>query len=299
MKDAFPRETADETRQALIDRLSRRVRDLRREMGLPRRVVSERSGVSPRYLAQLEAGEGNISIALLERVARALDVRIEALIAERLPSDQDAERIARLYAQAGEDVQRQVRQLLGADNPTRLKSGRICLLGLRGAGKTSLGRELAKELNVPFVETNDLIQEETGIPLAEVLSLYGQDGYRRLEAEALEKLSARGGPMVLAVSGGLVEQDTPFASLLDSFHTVWLRATPEEHVERVRRQGELGPLRDAPDATARIGALMEVRGPLYARAEAQLDTTGKTPVATLKQLVGLIRAHEFLSVESD
>ncbi|WP_254796794.1 helix-turn-helix transcriptional regulator [Sulfitobacter albidus] len=294
MDNSDAKSQTDLTKQALIERLARRVRDVRRQKGLPRRVLSERSGVSPRYLAQLEAGEGNISIALLERVARALDVEIETLIAKHVPAEPQAQRIARLYQRAGADVQAQVQKLLGANAPAGVKAGRICLLGLRGSGKTTLGRMAAEALDIPFVELNRLIEEETGIPLAEVLSLYGQEGYRRLETEALDRVARRTAPMVIAVSGGFVEEEAPFARLLERFHTVWLRTTPSEHVERVRNQSDLRPLRDEPDATARIKMLMQTRAPLYARAEAELDTSNQTPEATLKKLIGLIRARDFM-----
>jgi XRE family aerobic/anaerobic benzoate catabolism transcriptional regulator len=284
---------ADDSRNALISRLARRVREVRKQKGLPRRVVSELSGVSPRYLAQLEAGEGNISIALLERVARALGVPIEALIAQQIVTDPEAQTIATLYQRAPEHVQAKVKTLLHADRTKGVRTGRICLIGLRGAGKTTLGNILANALGVPFIELTTLIEQETGMPLAEVLSLYGADGFRRLEAEALEGVIKRSGPMVLAVSGGLVEQDTPFARLLQRFHAIWLRTTPAEHVERVRVQARLEPIKDQPLAMAQIQTLMDTRGPLYARSEIQFDTSGSTPQGSASDLLALI-AHKRL-----
>ncbi len=216
----------DDSRTALMGRLAQRVRDERNKKGLPRRVVSERSGVSPRYLAQLEAGEGNISIALLERVAGALDVPIEALIAQQqISADSDAQRIAQQFSRASADVRRQIVSLLEDKKQADIKAGRICLLGLRGAGKTTLGRLAAKALGTPFVELDSLIEGETGMPVAEVLSLYGVDGLRRLEAEALERVIKTDGPMILSVPVDLVEQARPFGRLLARFHTVWLQAS--------------------------------------------------------------------------
>ena len=286
----------DDSRNALISRLARRVREVRKQKGLPRRVVSERSGVSPRYLAQLEAGEGNISIALLERVARALEVPIEALIAQQISVDPDAQRMAQHFARASPDVRNQILALLQADKTNGIRTGRICLMGLRGAGKTTLGKLAAEALGIPFVELSSLIEDETGMPLAEVLSLYGNDGYRRLEAEALERALKIEGPLILSVSGGLVEQDAPFARLLARFHTVWLQTSPAEHVERVRAQGDLQPIKDAPLAMAQIKTLMETRAPRYARGHAKLDTSGRMLQRSVRELVALIKENGFIDI---
>ena len=292
-KDGLPL-TTDATRLALISRLARRVREVRKQKGLPRRVVSELSGVSPRYLAQLEAGEGNISVALLERVARALDVPIEALIAQQITADPEAQRVAHLYACASKDVRAKIKSLLCEDQGPSLRTGRVCLIGLRGAGKTTLGTMAADALGMQFVELSSLIEEETGMPLSEVLSLYGADGFRRLEVEALERVNKREGPLLLSVSGGLVEQAAPYASLMARFHTVWLRTSPAEHVERVRAQGRLQPIKDQPLALAQIKALMDTRGPLYARADAHLDTSGRSAANSLRELVAMMTQKKFL-----
>lgn len=286
----------DESRHALISRVARRVREVRKQKGLPRRVLSERSDVSPRYLAQLEAGEGNISIALLERVARALDVPMEALIAPQIAVDAEAQRIARLFDAADETRRAQVRSILEAGTAGDLRKGRICLMGLRGAGKTTLGKMAAEALDLPFVELGSLIQSETGMPLDEVLSLYGADGYRRLEADALERVMKQEGPVMLSVSSGLVEQEAPFKRLLERFHTVWLRTSPEEHVSRVRAQGDMAPIKDQPGASAKIAALMEMRGPLYGRADVVLDTAGQVPQRSLRDLIALLRERGFVTL---
>ncbi len=286
----------DDPRNALISRLARRVREVRKQKGLPRRVVSERSGVSPRYLAQLEAGEGNISVALLERVARALEVPIEALIAQQISVDPDAQRMAHQFSHASSDVRSQIAALLQSDRADGVRTGRICLMGLRGAGKTTLGKMAAEALGIPFVELSSLIEDETGMPLAEVLSLYGTDGYRRLEAEALERALTIEGPLVLSVSGGLVEQDAPFARLLARFHTIWLHTSPAEHMERVRAQGDLQPIKDAPLAMAQIKTLMEARSPRYARGHAKLDTSARPLQRSLRELIALIKENGYIDV---
>ena len=183
----------------LIAQLAMRVAEARKARGMPRRVLSELSGVSPRYLAQLEAGEGNISILLLQRVAAALDLKVGALLAEDVPLDHDVQRVVALFRQAPLDVQQKVRSLLAPQNPDVMRAGRICLIGLRGAGKSTLGKLAGEALNIPFVELNKDIEAETDMPLAEVMALYGQDGYREMEAEALERVSARHDRVILAV----------------------------------------------------------------------------------------------------
>lgn len=294
MNDApAPKATADDAAQ-LTARLAARIREARKARGLARRTLSELSGVSPRYLAQLEAGEGNISILLLQRVARALGLRIETLVAEGAPWDREVGRVAALYRQAAPDVQDRVRALLTPQNPGALRAGRVCLLGLRGAGKTTLGRMAGEALGIPFVELNKDIETETGMPLAEVMALYGIEGYRRLEADALERISLRHDRMILAVAGGIVAEPPTYARLLERFHTVWVRTTPAEHMQRVRAQGDLRPMQGNPGAMAQLKTLLEERAPLYARAEAQIDTSNRTARSSLNDLMTVISRNGFL-----
>ncbi len=278
----------------LTARLAKRISEARKARGLPRRVLSELSGVSPRYLAQLEAGEGNISVVLLQRVARALDLGIEKLLAEEVPLDRDVGRVAALYRQAAPDVQDRVRALLSPQNPGVLRAGRVCLLGLRGAGKSTLGRLAGEALGIPFVELNKDIEHETGMPLTEVMALYGIEGYRRLEADALERISLRYDRMILAVAGGIVAEPPTYARLLERFHTVWVRTTPGEHMQRVRAQGDLRPMQGNPAAMAQLKTLLEERTPLYARAEAQIDTSNRAPRSSLNDLITVISKNGFL-----
>lgn len=279
---------------ALIARLAARVAEARKLRGLPRRVLSELSGVSPRYLAQLEAGEGNISVLLLQRVADALDLRIEALLAEDLPMDHDLQRVVTLYRQAPGQVQQQVRSLLTPQNPKVMRAGRICLIGLRGAGKSTLGRMAGAALGLPFVELNEDIEKEAGMPLAEVMAFYGEEGYRRLEAEALERVSARHDRVILAVAGGIVEQPATYARVLERFHTVWIKTSPAEHMQRVRGQGDLRPMAGNPAAMAHLKTLLEARIPLYDQAEAQVNTANRAVRSSANDLLAVIAKHQFL-----
>ena len=281
---------------ALVARLATRVADLRKARGMPRRVLSERSGVSPRYLAQLEAGEGNISILLLQRVAEALEVRVEALLAEDIPLDHDAQRVAALYRQAPLETQAQVRGLLAPQNPDMLRAGRICLIGLRGAGKSTLGKLAGEALGIPFVELNRDIEDATDMPLSEVMAFYGEAGYRKLEAEAVERVSLQHSRVILAVAGGIVADEATYVRLLERFHTVWIRTSPPEHMQRVRAQGDHRPMQGNPAAMAHLRDLLEARAPLYAQAEAEVDTSNKTVNSSLNTLLAVIAKHRFLDV---
>lgn len=283
--------------ERLISRVGERVRKARELRGLPRRVVSELSGVSPRYLAQLEAGEGNISIGLLKRVAVALDHRIEWLVGEDDPWTSEAMRVADLFSSSPADVRARVLELLTPEPPARMRGQRICLIGLRGAGKSTLGAALGARLGLPFIELNREIEEQSGMPVNEVMALYGQEGYRKLEAQAVSRITATHESLILAVAGGIVAEPDTYKSLLAQFHTVWLKASPEEHMGRVRAQGDTRPMAGNPEAMEQLKSILRSREALYERAEAQLDTSGQPIEATLDALEVLVRERGFLTGE--
>ncbi len=286
--------SADVVVASLIRRVGERVRQARERKGIPRRVLSEVSGVSPRYLAQLEAGEGNISIGLLQRVALALDLRIEWVTGEDDPWASDAGRVADLYRQAGSDVQRSVMRLLSAEPQQARRARRICLVGLRGAGKSTLGDLAGRALDVPFVELNREIEDHSGMPVSEVMALYGQEGYRQLEAQAVDRIICTYDAMILAVGGGIVVEPETYGALLNNFHTVWVRTSPEEHMARVRAQGDERPMAGNPEAMEQLRAILTSREALYARAEAQLDTSEMSVEQSVSELLALIKSRGFL-----
>ncbi len=285
---------AGDAAAALMSKVGERVRHARERKGISRRVLSELSGVSQRYLAQLESGQGNISIALLWRVAEALDHRIEWLVGEEDPWTSEELRVTELYRSANTSERRKVMEILAPEAPGMLRAQRICLIGLRGAGKSTLGRLVGDELGLPFVELNREIGEQAGMPVDEVMALYGQEGYRRLESQALERVVATSDAIVLAVAGGIVAEPRTYAFLLRHFHTVWLRATPEEHMLRVRAQGDERPMAGNPKAMEELRSILTSREALYARAEAQVNTSGKTLEASKAELLAAIRSHGFL-----
>lgn len=278
----------------LITRVGERVRKARERKGIPRRVLSEISGVSPRYLAQLEAGEGNISIGLLQRVAIALDHRIEWLMTEDDPWNSEALLVSDLYRSANAETRQRVMQLLRPESAKELRAQRICLIGLRGAGKTTLGQKAGDALNIPFVELNREIEEQSGMPVNEVMAFYGQEGYRKLEAQAVTRVIQTHNSMILAVAGGIVAAPDTYTTLLNRFHTIWIKASPTEHMERVRAQGDTRPMAGNPEAMKELKSILTSREALYEKAEVSLDTTGKPFEESLQELLDLIRDNNFL-----
>lgn len=276
---------------ALQAQVGDRVRAARKIYGMSRRVLSEVSGVSPRYLAQLEAGEGNISIGLLLRVAEALQVSMEALVSQ-VEMTPEAHRIGQAFASADEGTQTRVREILDGDTK---QAGRLCLIGLRGAGKSTLGAAAAKALNVPFIELNSAIEAAGGMPIAEIMALYGPEGYRQLEKDALDRIVTEQDRAIVAVAGGIVGEQDTFDGVLKRFHTVWLKAAPEEHMARVRAQGDTRPMDGNPQAMAQLRLILQSREADYARADAVLDTSGKSVDATLQSLLSLIEHHRYIA----
>ncbi|MAM63123.1 helix-turn-helix transcriptional regulator [Maritimibacter sp. UBA3975] len=288
------RSDGDRAVDDLIARVGERVRRARDRKGIPRRVLSEKSGVSPRYLAQLEAGEGNISIGLLQRVAVALDHKIEWLVGEDDPWTSDALRVADLYRSADSGVQASVRATLSPEPTAMQRANRVCLVGLRGAGKSTLGRRAGEALGIPFVELNREIEDQAGMPVDEVMAFYGQEGYRRLEAQALGRVIATHDSMILAVAGGIVAEPETYNRLLTHFHTIWVKATPAEHMARVREQGDERPMAGNPEAMEQLKSILTSREALYEKALAQLDTSGKAEDESCDELVALIRDRGFV-----
>ncbi|CAL80388.1 Shikimate kinase [Bradyrhizobium sp. ORS 278] len=268
-----------------LDQLGQRVRRMRGLAGMSRKVLAEVSGISERYIAQLESGKGNVSIVLLRRIANAINAPLDDIIPGGEPSP-DWPVIRDLLKKASPSQIAQVRELLagGASAPLRRTFSGIALIGLRGAGKSTLGRMLAERIGWSFVELNKEIERQNGLSAAEIIALYGQEGFRRMEQTALVQLLARKEPIVLATGGGIVSEPVTFDLILTSFYTIWLKAEPEEHMARVRKQGDLRPMADDRSAMAELRNILASREPLYARANAVVDTAGLTVDAAAARL---------------
>jgi XRE family aerobic/anaerobic benzoate catabolism transcriptional regulator len=278
---------AAENHRDYLRALGERVRNARARRGMTRKILARDSSVSERYLAQLESGQGNISIALLRQVAQAMSLPITDLVREgperpveltlllqrleRLSPDELAEAAQLLTGHFGHD--------LGAD-----RNRRIALIGLRGAGKTTLGRGLAARLKVPFIEMNREIERDSGISLTEIFSLSGQAAYRRYERRALERVIEANPAAVIATGGSLVSEPGTYDLLLDACYTVWIKAAPEEHMERVIAQGDMRPMAGNSEAMADLRRILTERAPLYGKADAAIDTSGRDYDNSLDEL---------------
>jgi XRE family transcriptional regulator, aerobic/anaerobic benzoate catabolism transcriptional regulator len=271
--------------------IGRRVREARLRRGFSRKALAKASSVSERYLAQLESGEGNASVLLLRQIARALSVSVESLLAEgpQLTVEllEATETLRRL---APQELQRASRLLLREFSSASSADfrNRIALIGLRGAGKSTLGNRLSSRIGLPFVELDRRIEEKTGMQLGEIFDLYGQTGYRRWQRECLEELLETTPRFVLATGGSIVSDPGTFELLLGNCRTIWVRAAPEEHMKRVMAQGDMRPMANHRQAMSDLRKILNGREPLYRKADAVLDTSGATPEQSLRQILQVV-----------
>lgn len=256
---------------------------------MSRKSLSQMADVSERYLAQLEAGEGNASIVLLRRVAAALGLGIVELLEldERRPERLAIRRVLESVPESRlEDALSLLTREFGHEDGVRRR--RIALIGLRGAGKSTLGAMLAEHLRRPFVELDREIEREAGIGLSEVFLLYGQPGYRRIERRCLDRIIKSHQEIVLSVGGGIVSETETFELLLANCYTVWVRATPEEHMSRVVAQGDMRPMAGHAEAMDDLRHILSSREELYARADMMLDTSAQSVDHSFNELVQLV-----------
>jgi len=277
--------TADDS--TYLQQLGARVRDARSRLGLSRKSLAAKSGVSERYLAQLEGGQGNISILLLRQVAAALDAPLKDLLSDEASHPIELTLLLQYLEKLSPKRLMQAKNILTSafgDQDPRQRRNRIALIGLRGAGKSTLGRLVAERLDIPFIELDDEIEREAGTPSSEIFSLYGQHAYRRFEKRCLEKIVERHERAVIAAGGGLVTETSTYELLRSACFTVWIRATPEEHMQRVIAQGDLRPMHGREEAMADLRRILAERGELYGLADAIIDTSNKTVDENQEQL---------------
>jgi XRE family aerobic/anaerobic benzoate catabolism transcriptional regulator len=241
----------------LLRDLAQRIRALRKTRSLTRKALSQLADVSERHLAQLESGEGNISILLLNRIAAALNSSL-----------------AELFASSSESSSTELEP----------RQNRIALIGLRGAGKSTLGEKLAAARNVPFIELDREIEKETGMPLADIFSMYGQSGYRAIERRTLERVTNEYDRAIFSVGGGVVTEPETYDFLRANCFTVWIKAKPQEHMDRVVAQGDFRAMAGNDRAMEDLRRILTTREPLYRKADMTLDTSAATVDESFQRL---------------
>ena len=277
--------------RAYLAALGERVREIRARRGMTRKILAHDSGLSLRYLAQLEGGQGNVSVLLLRQVAAALDTPLDELVRDGPEPPLELAHALQLLRRLEPDELGAAHRLLserfgGTGDADRRH--RIALIGLRGAGKSTLGRLLAERIDAPFIELDKEVEAAAGAPLAAIFELYGQPAFRRLERRCLAQLIDEHPRAVIATGGGLVSDPATFERLLSSCFTVWVRASPAEHMARVIAQGDMRPMADNREAMADLQRILKGRDSLYGKADAEVDTTGRSIDESLAQLVTAI-----------
>jgi XRE family aerobic/anaerobic benzoate catabolism transcriptional regulator len=258
---------------------------------MTRKILARDSKVSERYLAQLETGLGNISIVLLRQIARAMGLPLADLVREEPEGPVELTLLIQTLGRLQPPELSQARKLLTDTFGTVVESERrqrIALIGLRGAGKSTLGARLAKTKNVPFIELDREVERESGTTLSEVFDLYGQSAYRRYERRALENVIEHHHRAVIATGGSIVTEPATFDLLLSACFTVWLTAAPEEHMGRVVAQGDYRPMAENDEAMDDLRRILASRNALYAKADATVDTAGKTVDQCLRELTAAV-----------
>ena len=276
---------------AFLVAIGREVRKNRAKRGMTRRQLAQASATSERYLAQIESGAGNPSVSVLRAIAQAFDLPAAALVPETSARAAELGVILDLLAQVPEkeltvlakEIEARVARRAGAE-----RARRIALIGLRGAGKSTLGRMLARHLDWPFIELDRRIEEDYGASIPDLIEMAGTATFRRHERSALERLISEHEAAVVTTAGGIVSDPETFALLLRQTHTVWIKARPDEHMSRVMAQGDFRPMAQNRAAMADLVAILEARRADYARAEAEVDTSGESIEQSFAKLLRVV-----------
>jgi XRE family aerobic/anaerobic benzoate catabolism transcriptional regulator len=284
---------ADSSRaEAFAAAVGRLLRSERAKRGMTRRQLAEQSGTSERYLAQIESGAGNPSVLVLRAIADALEIPMFELLPQTGGVAAPYARIIDLLGRAppsdlaaiADSIERQIAHIAAAD-----RGRRIGLVGLRGAGKSTLGKLLAEKLGVPFIELNRRVEQEYGATVPLLIEMSGIATFRRYERACLERVIDEHDTAVIATAGGIVSDAETYALLLRRNHTVWVRASPDEHMKRVLEQGDFRPMAQNREAMADLVAILDARRSDYARAQAELDTSGDTIERSFGKLQDLVK----------
>ncbi len=293
-KTALPFHEQDSRRDngaEMLAEIGRLVRQARAKRGMKRKTLARQSNTSERYLAQIEKGEGNPTILVLDAIARGLDIDVFELLPLGVADQAKLALVDRVRRMSRAQVDALLHSIDGAGTAraSAARARRIALIGLRGAGKSTLGAALADRLGCSFVELDKEIERDHGAPVASLFEVYGQATFRRYERECLERTIGEHAEAVIAVSGGVVADERTFARLLEATHVVWLKASPGDHMRRVMEQGDFRPMGRNREAMADLVAILKAREAEYGRAHAQLDTSAKTIEQCVEELVQIVR----------
>jgi XRE family aerobic/anaerobic benzoate catabolism transcriptional regulator len=268
------------------------VRAARDRKGISRRQLADEAEISLRHLAQLEMGEGNISIVLLRRITNALNIPLREIFADETEPQPEKRFIQNLLEQLPDHRMKDVAQKLMREfgEEVKLRWSRLALIGLRGAGKSTLGAKIAREFRAPFIELDSEIEKDAGMRLAEIFSLYGQSGYRRFEKRTLERVLQQFERVIISVGGGVVSEKENYDYLLKNCFTIWIKAQPEEHMARVIAQGDFRAMENNNEAMEDLRRILESREPLYQNADGVVDTSGETVEQSFAKMKEVIQS---------
>jgi XRE family aerobic/anaerobic benzoate catabolism transcriptional regulator len=290
MTNVRPRRAKSRFAIVYLKRLGERIRSGRAQRGMTRRTLALDSGISERFLAELESGSGNPSLLVLRQIADALSLPVVELVGDTGPRPVDytliVQTLDRLTSDELVEVRRTLAQRFGRGAGS--KDGYIALIGLRGAGKTTLGGRLAEHMGVPFIQLDREVERQCGATIGEILALYGQGGYLRYERQSLESVISQHQRAVIEIGGGLATDPAALDLLLETTRTVWVRAQPSEHMQRVLEQGDLRPMAQNAEAMDDLQAILKAREPFYQKATLHLDTSGKTLTQSFRELLKLL-----------
>jgi XRE family aerobic/anaerobic benzoate catabolism transcriptional regulator len=277
---------------AFVAAVGRLVRQSRAKLGMTRRQLAEGSGASERYLAQIESGQGNPSVIILRAIAHALDVPIIELLPRTNGRTAAMSHILDVLARLPPSELPAIAELIerrAARDVASDRARRIALVGLRGAGKSTLGRSLAHELGCPFIELDRLVEQDYGARIPDLIEMAGLATFRRYERTCLERVIDEHPAAVIATAGGIVSNAETYALLLRRTHTIWIKARPDEHMSRVMEQGDFRPMAQNREAMADLVAILDARRGDYARAEAELDTGGEAMEESFAKLQAIVQ----------
>ena len=290
-RESAPEAPSDARAAAFLADLGREVRRSRAKSGMTRRQLALASRTSERYLAQIESGVGNPSVSVLRAIAQALDLPCSALLPEAGARTAALGAILDLLAQVPEgelpalakEIERRVAAPGGAD-----RARRIALVGLRGAGKSTLGRMLAQHFGWPFIELDRLVEEDYGASIPDLIEMAGTATFRRHERGALDRIVTANDAAIVTTAGGIVSNPETYALLLRRTHTIWIKARPEDHMSRVMAQGDFRPMAQNREAMADLVAILEARRADYTRAEAEVDTSSEAVEQSFAKLLRIV-----------